>query len=224
MALKILTGLMVMVGAAGVAVTPSPEASPSLVDCSEAYGGKPSRCERIAPPEKYRDFLGTWEGPFEAYDRTLKAFRPYRNRVSYSAADCLRNVQTGDVFIIGRKFDSYPSYRSQAARTAKGLLITGQLAGDQQRPFLRTVDEEGVNTYERVYVNDPAELSIWRLNVPAAAGQPAMAFTVIDGRDLTDATANKRLVTVTMALGPADRPMWQGVVAKGYHSLTPTSR
>ena len=74
------------------------------VDCSETYG-KPSKCVQVACSEKYKSFIGTWEGPFQAFDQSINGFRPNANRISYSENDCLKNIETSDEFIIGRKID-----------------------------------------------------------------------------------------------------------------------
>lgn len=97
-----------------------------------------------------------------------------------------------------------------------GLLITGKKADDS--PFLRTVDEDGYNDYTLVYQNAAANLSIWELHIPAAGDNPEMTFTTVDGQDFSVTTAHKRNVTVTMKVGPADAPFWEGVIAYGSHT------
>jgi hypothetical protein len=192
------------------------------IDCSEAYGTNPAKCEHIVCDAKYLSFLGEWKGPFSTYVRELSAgdknvFRPFKNTVTYSESDCLKRPDTGDTFIIGRRTDAYPSFKSLPAKTVHGLLITGKKADGS--PFLRTVDEEGANDYTLIYQNKAANMSIWSLTVPAGAKSAEMRFTVIDGQDFSEVKAPKRNVTVTMSVGPAETPYWEGVVSSGYHSL-----
>lgn len=210
------------------------------VDCSEAYG-KPSQCVKIACAEKYQSFLGTWEGPFKAFDQEIGEFRPYANKVTYSEQDCLKNIETGDEFIIGRRTDVYPAYKGLQEKREEGLLITGKKNGHSDQPFLRTVSYickgvvERIDDYTLVFKNVPTDTSVWQLNFPASNGSPArtvqckggktinlpatqansdMLFTTIDGRDMTAPEGvHKRLVSVTLAV-----PGWEGVVVIGYHS------
>jgi hypothetical protein len=192
------------------------------LDCSEAYGKKDVLCERIICDAKYAAFVGKWTGPFSAYVRELSGkgpgvYRPFQNTVTYSESDCLRRIDNGDVFIIGRRTDSYPAFKKLPAKVIKGLLITGKRADGT--PFLRTVDEDGVNDYKLEYQNKPANVSAWSLAVPATGESPEMRFSTIDAQDFSAAKAHKRNVTVTMSVGPAGAPYWEGVVSSGYHVL-----
>jgi hypothetical protein len=192
------------------------------VDCTEAYS-TPSQCEIVACLPKYKEFIGNWSGPFLAYDRELSTeektiFRPFQNKVSYSESDCLKNKENGDVFIIGRRVDQYPAFMDAPEKKVRGLLITGRTK--EGTPFLRTIDNEGINNYEPVYQNSAANLSVWKLTVPASENSPEMEFTTIDGKDFNENLTHKRNVTVTMRVGPASKPLWEGVIAKGYHSLS----
>lgn len=209
------------------------------VDCSEAYG-KPSKCIKIACHEKYQSFLGTWEGPFKVFDQSIGDFRPYSNKISYSEKDCLKNIETSDEFIVGRRIDIYPAYKGLPAKIDEGLLITGRLKGQANQPFLRTVSYhckgaiERIDNYELVFSNAAAETSVWQLKFPASSGTPEklircedgkqvkiptsgpnpdMIFTTIDGRDMTVLGTHKRFVTVTLSL-----PGWEGPIVIGYHA------
>lgn len=192
------------------------------VDCSEAYGGARTTCERTTCDEKYKTFIGTWSGPFESYERQLSTetqsvFRPFTNVVTYSEKDCLRNLANGDVFIVGRRVDTYSAFRNLPAKEERGLLITG-LKSDGS-PFLRTIDSQnGPVAYTLEYQNKTASLSIWSLTVPPGQSSPEMKFTTIDGQDLIDERVHKRNVTVTMTVGPSNSPIWEGVIVKGHHS------
>lgn len=195
--------------------------SNSVVDCSEAYGGAKSKCLVVPCDAKYSSFIGTWSGPFSSYVKELSTekvavSRPFQNEVTYSENDCLKNIENDDSFIIGRRIDVYPSFANLPTKTVKGLLITGKKANGL--PFLRTAEGNAINDYTLVYQNKPANMSIWSLKVPAQENSPEMRFTTIDGQDFTETSAHRRNVTVTMSVGPNDRPYWEGVIASGYHS------
>jgi hypothetical protein len=191
----------------------------AAVDCSEAYNGNPTVCERVECSDKFNVFSGTWTGPMESYDQKLRKYIPYTNTVSYSRSDCLNNTRTGEIFIIGRRTDKYSQIADENGQilrpeeTKTGLLITGKNAAGQR--FLRTVDEEnGLVNYEHVFTDEAAELSIWQYNWPGNAKQLPMVFTVIDSRDLLlPEQVHKRFVTVTLA-GQG----WKVIGSKGYHT------
>jgi hypothetical protein len=180
-------------------------------DCSEAFGGVSTPCVVIACPERYREFIGTWTGPFESFDRELNAFRPFTNEVRYAESDCLQ-TETGDQLIIGRRTDTYPAFQGLVEKTETGLLITGVHADGS--PFLRTVGSEGASDYQLVYKSDVASMSIWRLTVATDDGD--MIFTTIDGKDFeAPAGTHTRKVTVSLEM-PAIG--YAGVVSKGHHT------
>lgn len=190
------------------------------VDCSAEYG-QASSCEKIPCGAIYSDFIGTWSGQFYAYERDKSkggkpVYRPYRNTISYSQDDCLKNATTGDSFIVGHQTDDYPAFEELPARTSNGLLITGKKADGTS--FLRTVNKEGRHDFEMVYRNSAAKLVIWKLDIPSADGKPPTSITTIDGRDYSAATKDSRDVIVTMTVGPPDAPYWEGVIAHGTHS------
>jgi hypothetical protein len=196
---------------------PKPNAA---VDCSADYG-QPSTCEKIACGEIYSEFVGTWSGQFYAYEREKSkggkpVYRPYRNTISYSQDECLKNSTTGDSFIVGHQTDEYPAFEDLPAKTTTGLLITGKKADGTS--FLRTVGKDGARDFQLVYRNSAAKLVVWKLDMPSAGGNPQMSITTIDGRDYTAAPGDARAVTVTMTVGPPDAPYWEGVVAHGTHS------
>ncbi|HEX4300968.1 MAG TPA: hypothetical protein VH327_08870 [Gammaproteobacteria bacterium] len=216
----VLTGCIVLAAQAQEAPSAMPAAAAASVDCSSAYGGQPARCERVPCGGLYSTFLGTWSGKFSAYEQKKSVggktvFRPYQNTISYAQADCLKNAANGDTFIVGHQTDDYPVFEDLPAKTDHGLLITGR-KGDGT-PFLRTVGKQGSYDYSLVYRNTAAKLAIWKLSIPASAGNPAMTFTTIDGRDESAGTET-RDVTVTMSIGPADAPMFESVIAYGSHT------
>lgn len=175
-------------------------------------------CVPVACSKKFLAFLGTWEGDFETYDQALGGFRPYHNQVTYVAKECLKSARTGDEFIIGRKTDRYPTFKNLAAKISYGLMITGKRADGT--PFLATIDGERRDVYQLVYQNAPAELGVWKLEVPAVDNQPAMTFTVIDGRDEMMFGVNKRNVTITLESGTVGAPgAFSLVIARGSHTL-----
>lgn len=208
-----------------ILTTSQTHADATTVDCSEAYGNpkKSQKCEIVACNEKQKTYLGTWTGPFHAYSQELSSaeknvYRPYDNQITYSEKDCLKNVESDDTFIIGRKTDTYPAYQNLPAKISKGLLIQGRRGG---YPFLRTIDENGVNEYNLIYTNRTANTTAWSLAIEGTNGNPDMFFTIIDAQDFSELTKHKRNVTVTMIVGPLSKPFWEGVVVAGHHTLTP---
>ena len=190
------------------------------VNCAEAYGGAAATCERVPCNRLYRSFLGTWTGQFWAYVRsrsttTQSVYRPYREAMTYAATDCLKNLKTGDTFIIGHQTMHYPAFDGLSSKTAKDLIITGQAADGT--PFLRVTMGRQMYDYALVYKNTAAKFAVWKLHVPASKGQPQMTYTTIDGRDFAS-RKRKRTVVVTLSVGPDDAPYWQGVIAYGSHA------
>lgn len=213
----ILTGSLAF---AAHAQSTKPATAADGADCSAAYGGSQASCEQVPCGDLYSTFLGTWSGQFSAYEQKKSVggktvFRPYRNTVTYTEADCLKNTGNGDTFIVGHLTDDYPAFEDLPAKTDHGLLITGR-KGDGT-PFLRTVGSQGSYDYALVYRNTAAKLAIWKLSIPASGGNPAMTFTTIDGRD-ESASTETRDVTITMSIGPADAPMFESVIAYGSHT------
>jgi hypothetical protein len=197
-----------------------PRAATATVDCSAAFGHAAS-CVVVPCGALYGSFLGTWSGEFHAYDRQKSipgkdVYRPYRNSVAYTEADCLKDPQTGDTFIEGHQTDDYPAFQDLPAKVAHGLLISGRHTDGT--PFLRAVGEHDHYDYVLVYRNTAAKLAVWRLSVPASGGNPAMTFTTIDGRDFGATAGETRDVTVTLTVGPTDTPYWEGVIAYGSHT------
>lgn len=194
----------------------------AIINCREDYGGAAASCAPIPCNARYRSFLGTWSGRFWSYVQrrstaTKSVYRPYREVVTYAAADCLRNVKTGDRFIVGHQTESYPTFGGLAAKTARSLLISGQKADGT--PYLRISMRHHSYDYTLRYKDSAARLAVWELDVPASKGQPQMTFTTIDGRDFS-AGSRTRTVTITLAVGPPARPYWQGVIDYGSHTLT----
>jgi hypothetical protein len=211
-AMILMVGLPVWVSAQGV-------------DCSEAYGGKPTQCVRVACDAKYQTFLGTWKGPFHAYVKELSkdgntVFRPYENTTVHAAADCLKNPNAGETIIIGRMTDVYPEFSGLAAHTEHSLLITG--TSPDGSPFLRIVDEkQRLSTYKQEYQNKPALLAVWTLLIPAHDSSPEMLYSTIDGRDLTAEGIDRRNVVITLRVGPKGQAYFDGVVGYGFHVRQP---
>lgn len=200
------------------------KATAASSDCSADYG-QPASCVKVSCPQIYSDFIGTWSGQFYAYERKKSeggksVYRPYRNTTVYSPEDCLSNPMLGDTFIVGHQTDDYPAFEDLPGKVAAGLLITGR--GVDGTPFLRTVGKDGSHDFAQVYRNTAAKLVIWRLSMPAKDGNPPMTFTTIDARDYSVSAGATRDVTVTMSVGPADAPYWEGVIAHGSHSKAPS--
>ncbi|HET7569799.1 MAG TPA: hypothetical protein VFK96_04340 [Gammaproteobacteria bacterium] len=189
-------------------------------DCSRAYGGKPATCVQVPCSKKYRAFLGTWAGDFQSLSRKnsgkSRIFRPYHSVVSYQAKDCLENVGTGETFIVGHMTDRYPASDSQPAAVHKSLLILGNKADGT--PYMRTVRDGSADDYSLVYRNQSADLSIWQMHVPSSGKSPQMTVTTIDGKDFAAGPeSHKRDVTVTLTVGPPNKPYWHGVIVYGSH-------
>jgi hypothetical protein len=195
------------------------------VNCSDAYGGKPAQCIRVACDAKFQTFLGTWKGPFHAYVKELSkdgkpVFRPYENTTVYAAADCLKNPDAGETIIVGHMTDVYPEFASLAGHTEHSLLVSGTLSDGS--PFLRVVDEKKrLSTYEMVYQNKAALLAVWTLLIPGHDSSPEMLYSTIDGRDLTAEGMDRRNVTITLRVGPKDQAYFDGVVGYGFHVRQP---
>jgi hypothetical protein len=195
------------------------------VNCSDAYGGKPAQCIRVACDAKYQTFLGTWKGPFHAYVKELSkdgkpVFRPYDNTTVYKAEDCLTNSDTGETFVIGHMSDTYPAFSGLPAHSDHSLLITG--SSSDGSPFLRIVDEKKrLSDYKREYFNKPAGLAVWTLLVPAHDPSPEMLYSTIDGRDLTAEGVDRRNVTITLRVGPKGQSYFDDIVGYGFHARQP---
>ena len=195
------------------------------VNCSDAYGGKPAQCIRVACDAKFQTFLGTWKGPFHAYVKELSkdgkpVFRPYENTTVYAAADCLKNPDAGETIIVGHMTDAYPEFAALAGHTEHSRLITGTLSDGS--PFLRVVDEKKrLSTYEMVYQNKAALLAVWTLLIPGHDSSPEMLYSTIDGRDLTAEGMDRRNVIITLRVGPKDQAYFDGVVGYGFHVRQP---
>jgi hypothetical protein len=215
-------GAMVCVPSFASAVSTGTATAGPASECAGAYpGSKSAACVRVACNAKYQAFLGTWSGEFHAYVRKQSSpghavFRPYDQSIAYSADDCLRNTGNGDVFIVGHVTNRYAAFGKLPAKTERNLLITGRHADGT--PFLRTVRSEGTYDYKLAFQDQAASLSIWRLRLPAAHGQPPMAFTIVDGRDFNASSRQRRDVTITMQVGPDKTPYWRGVIAYGWHA------
>jgi hypothetical protein len=196
-------------------------ASAQAVDCSDAYGGKAAQCVRVPCDSKYQTFLGTWKGPFHAYVRELSkdgksVFRPYDNTTVYAAADCLKNADAGETFIVGHMTDIYPEFSGLAGHTEHSLLVTG--TSTDGSPFLRVVDEKKrLSNYQMEYQNKAAALAVWTLLIPGHDSSPDMLYSTVDGRDLTAEGIDRRNVTITLRVGPKGQAYFDGVIGYGFH-------
>jgi hypothetical protein len=199
--------------------------SAQTVDCSDAYGGKPTQCARVACEAKYQSFLGTWKGPFHAYVRELSkdgktVFRPYENTTAYSAADCLKNADANETLMIGHMTDVYPEFSGLTGHAEHSLLITGTAADGS--PFLRIIDQKKrLSTYQLEYQNKPASIAIWTLLIPGHDSSPEMLYSTIDARDLTAEGSDRRNVTITLRVGPKGQAYFDGLVGYGFHVRQP---
>jgi hypothetical protein len=199
--------------------------SAQAVDCSDAYSGKPAQCVRVACDAKYQIFLGTWKGPFHAYVRELSkdgktVFRPYESTTAYAAADCLKNPDAGETFIVGHMTDIYPEFSGLAGHTEHSLLITG--TSSDGSAFLRIVDEKKrLSTYQMEYQNKAASLAVWTLLIPGHDSSPDMLYSTIDGRDLTAEGIDRRNVTITLRVGPKGQAYFDGIIGYGFHVRQP---
>lgn len=193
------------------------------VDCSAAYGGKPTQCAPVPCNSAFQNFLGVWKGPFQDYSQELSKngktiFRPYENTVTYRASDCLKNTALGETFIVGHSTNAYPAFSGLPAHTDHTLLITGEHSDGT--PFLRTVDEKkSVSDFKLDYRNKAASMAVWSLSIPAQGNAPEMDYAIIDGRDFTASGTNRRNVVITLRVGPKTQPYFDGVISYGHHTL-----
>jgi hypothetical protein len=191
------------------------------VDCSAAYGGKNTSCVRVKCNKEYSSFLGTWKGTFHSYVRKQSShgnpvYRPYQEVISYTKSNCMKNAQSGETFIIGLETSRYSKFHGLEATVKKDRLVFGKDADGTA--FLRRVGNKGTYNYTLAYKNGAAGLSIWKMSLPASHGQPPMTFTTIDAKELTAAGKHKRNVAVTLKVGPANMPYWQGLITYGSHT------
>lgn len=215
-----------------------------VVDCSAAYQEFAVRvsCKVVTCDSKFSTFVGTWEGPFEAYNRDLKTFRPYRNQVKYSADECLQNIDPshagfGDSLIIGRRIDIYPAFKNLPGKTEFGLLITGR--HKDGLPFLKMINPKGETDQENETLveytlesqDEKTVTSVWSKSFKEAyKGQCPdgktedcaydLKFTVSDGKRMSDLKNDTRDVSVKMEmfLSTSGEKVNDSVTNCGYHS------
>jgi len=216
-----------------------------LVDCSSAYQdlAEPVSCKVIVCDKKYESFLGTWEGPFEAYDQKANLYRPLRNQVKYSEDECLENIEAdhagyGDTFIIGRKIDIYPPFKELKGKTDISLLVTGKHKNGE--PFLRTISplsertdpQESFVEYQLETQDSKTSTSVWSVifknSYEDHCGEKEsdkvckydLKFTVTDGRRMSDLKTDTRDVTVKMEmfLSPTGEKVMEKITNRGHHS------
>ena len=193
-----------------------------IIDGSLFFGLNDSsiECEVIPCIDEYNSFVGVWEGPFQGYDKETKKMRPYNNVIIYDSI-CYRNIENNDIFIVGKRTDTYPAFENQPQKTVCGIIITGMKGGDKNKPFLKTIDNEnGVIVYQKIFTETITEMSIWRYVYPACENQPQMTFTITDFRELASSLVNKRFVYISMIVGADEKPYWKGIITKGYHTKT----
>lgn len=215
------------------------------VDCSSAYQELSSRiaCKVIACEVKFQEFIGTWEGPFEAFDRGANIYRPLRNQVRYMPDDCLENVDSshagfGDKFIIGRKTDIYPPFKELKGKTdIGGLLVTGRHLNGSR--FLRTVSplderttpEESFVEYNEDKENKDPNVSVWwklfKKAYQGACPEPHsnekcdydMKFIVTDGKQSANNEDTRHVsVKMEMFLASTKQKVMEQVTNRGYHT------
>jgi hypothetical protein len=193
--------------------------SKEVIDGSRFYDlpAKSVDCTLVECPKIYAGFKGIWTGDFQSYDQLLKTFRPVKNKVIYDG-NCYQNLKNGDIFIVGLKIDVYPEFNGQSLKTDTSFLITG-MSGDTGSPFLRTIDKaNGVIQFKKVFEDKPTEMSIWEYDMAKTDTQPEMNFRIIDFRNVANEARVERFVTISMKVGPAKQPYWEGVLVKGSHS------
>ncbi|MEO7042044.1 MAG: hypothetical protein ABI035_07280 [Gemmatimonadaceae bacterium] len=181
------------------------------------------KCVAIECDSRLLAFVGTWKGEFQAYAQELSkngksVFRPYENSVTYSKSDCMSEVDSHDEFIVGHFDDVYPAFEGLPAKTENQLLIMG-FHTDGSSMMTMVTSTKQVYPYRLVYRNKAASFAVWEFTVPAHGGSPEMDFTTIDGKDFTEQASDRRNVTVTLRVGPAAQPYFQGVVTYGFHTL-----
>lgn len=194
-------------------------ATSEIIDGSSFYAlpAKSVDIKVVECPKAYQGFKGVWAGDFQSYDQKTKAFRPFRNRVTYDGR-CYANLKTGEIFVVGQRIDTYPEFKGLPSKIDTSMLITGTTAGKDSKPFLRTIDKEnGLIEYQKVFEDKPSEMSIWEYQIDQKENQPAMKFRLIDFRNLLNEGRNERLVSISLRIGNQDNPYWEGIVVKGSH-------
>ncbi|MDD2714988.1 MAG: class D beta-lactamase [Candidatus Wallbacteria bacterium] len=192
-----------------------------VVDCSRDFNQKPGtfQCERVSLHPDFLPFIGKWEGEFMSYDNDKKKFRPVHNVVDYSDEDCYRDPKTGDIFLIGREINTFLPFMGKPAMIQSSNLVYGLREGLEDKPYLLTVDHEhGICEYKLVSEDNTAEIAVWKTTIPASSGNLEMEFTVTDARDHSYTKATRRNVKVELRVGSSERPLWEGVVTKGFHT------
>ncbi len=206
------------------------------VDCSSAYYDLSGRvtCEVVQCSKDYQTFLGSWEGPFTTVDKATGQKRTYRNQVTYSADDCLKNVEKthagfGDTFIIGRQTDIFPTLVVDGKEVAPdkielGLLITGRNSAGQ--PFLRTVNGSDKRTDYKLEKKDEQTItSVWSFFQKDGYCQDGKCYDIkiitSDGKDMSYTQGHKRDVKISLeAYEPGTQnKVYESELASGYHIL-----
>ncbi|MCD4739491.1 MAG: hypothetical protein K8R89_09590 [Anaerolineae bacterium] len=96
------------------------------------------------------------------------------------------------------------------------LILSIVLLNAQDR---RTIDSKnGVTDYDKIFTEPIVEMSVWKYIYPAEENQPQMTFTITDFRNLLSSPINKRFVFISMIVGPDEKPYWEGIITKGYHT------
>lgn len=192
----------------------------TLIDGSRFYALPPKSVEvkLVDCPKSYQDFMGTWTGDFQAYDQKTKAFRPFRNQIVYDG-NCYENVKTGEQFVVGERTDTYPEYGGLPTKIETSMLITGMTGSAIRKPFLRAIDKEnGLIEYQKVFEDKGLEMSIWEFQPKQKENQSPMRFRILDFRNPLNEKKLERLVFVSLRVGNAEAPYFEGVVVKGSHS------
>lgn len=205
-----------------------------LVDCSAAYyeSTRKVQCQVTTCSAEFQTFLGSWEGPFVVNDPGTGSERDYRNQVTYSEDDCLKNIDSshpgrGDEFIIGRQTDIFPKIvvngKTLEDKIEFGLLITGKTADGTR--FLRTINPRDKRSdYTLVKRDEATVTSIWSLFAPNAYCKDGqcfdLKFTTFDGQDMSY-KGKKRDVRISMEVfkpGTQEK-VFESQLASGYHIL-----
>ena len=185
-------------------------ASADSVDCSEAYGGKPMRCERVTCDAKFSPSSASGRAPFRRTSRTCpKTARPCSGRTTDTTTIHGRRLPQGvrlrrelhhrtDDQRVPGVLRSTGAYRSQLADHGRECRRE-PVPADRRRA-------QQVSTFRLDYKNAPASLAIWSLVVPSHDHAPEMEYTTIDGRDLTATGVDRRNVTITLRVGPKATP------------------
>lgn len=193
------------------------------------YPGGPTSYQKVAVPDRFAHLMGVWEGPFRGYDLQAQAFRPYRDRLTFTADACIKVTAgdgTGDILLVGTMNDTYPEFQPPGgatlpAKSETGYLVYGLKGGDPNQVFVRTIEGGGTPLdYAPEYSLVAAQAFVYKAVIPGAGGQPQVTLRILDQQDSL-ASDDSRYFTLALTVGPDANPERQEIIAGGRQHHTP---